>query len=207
MEKISYIILMRHGETDWNKAHKGMGWEDVPLNDEGRKQVRKQAAFLKPGGIDRIVASPLSRTAESAKIVAETLGTSFATDDRLKEFNLGRWVGLTRTELFNDEHYLRYRQDPLAEKFPTDEGIADVLYRAVNCINEIRGRDEKRILCVTHSGIIKLLIAYYMGSDIRNFYRLKISNASLSVISFIGSFIEISASNFLSDFRYFTDEV
>jgi broad specificity phosphatase PhoE len=207
MEKTTAIILMRHGQTDWNKAHKVMGWQDIPLNDQGRAQVRQQADFLKPGGVDRIIASPLSRTAESAKIVAETLGLTFETDDRLKEFNLGRWVGLTRTELFNDEHYLRYRQDPLAEKFPTDEGIQDVLYRAVNCINELRGQDAKRILCVTHSGIIKLLIAYYMGSDIRNFYRLKISNASLSVISFIGTFIEISACNFLSDFRYFTDEV
>lgn len=87
MKKELYIF--RHGETDWNKENRTMGWSDVPLNDNGRAQAERLASDLQKAGLEIIYSSPLSRTFETAEIVARPNNIKIVTNDALKERNNG----------------------------------------------------------------------------------------------------------------------
>jgi broad specificity phosphatase PhoE len=92
------IALIRHGETDWNRAGKMQGWEDVPLNETGKKQAAETAAFLtflKEYSWREIVSSPLSRARQTAEIIAEKTGIAkISVDAGFIERNLGSVSGM-----------------------------------------------------------------------------------------------------------------
>ncbi|HTT81219.1 MAG TPA: histidine phosphatase family protein [Stellaceae bacterium] len=98
------IFLVRHGETEWNRARRYQGWSDSPLTEDGIAQAaalgRRLAALPDAAAAD-IVASPLGRARHSAEIIAECLGRSQPPrlDERLREISLGAWDGLMRKEV------------------------------------------------------------------------------------------------------------
>ena len=83
------VYLMRHGETDWNKARRLQGQSDIALNENGIDLARKTAAGLKGVTFDRVFSSPLKRALMTAQIIAAESGCAVETDDRLKEINFG----------------------------------------------------------------------------------------------------------------------
>ena len=89
------FFVLRHGQTDWNKALRLQGLTDIELNDEGRAQAARAAFFFKDQGIDTLIASPLSRAFETAQIVGQVLGLDPIPDARLIERNFGLFEGLT----------------------------------------------------------------------------------------------------------------
>ena len=104
------IYFLRHGETDWNREGRLQGHRDIPLNDTGRGQARRHGRILREmlaaHDLDArhvpMVASPLSRAHETARIVLDELGLAadrLGFDDRLKEIAYGEWEGLTRAEI------------------------------------------------------------------------------------------------------------
>lgn len=98
------LVLLRHGQTDWNVSRTYQGQHDVPLNQTGREQARAAAAALAGLGVDRVVASPLSRAAETAGMLATAAGVDVETDHRLTEIDVGSWVGWDMERA--------YREDP-----------------------------------------------------------------------------------------------
>jgi broad specificity phosphatase PhoE len=97
------ILLVRHGETDWNAAGRLQGHTDRPLSDYGRKQARRLAEELAAEEFDAIYASDLARARETAEIVAELLHLPVGLDPDLREKNWGTWEGLTSTERLDVE--------------------------------------------------------------------------------------------------------
>ncbi|TDC83137.1 histidine phosphatase family protein [Micromonospora sp. KC606] len=100
------LIVWRHGNTDWNAASRVQGQTDVLLNDLGREQARTAAPLLAGLRPDVIVASDLSRAADTAAALAEVTGLPVRTDTRLRERHFGQWQGLLLTEV--------------AERFPVE---------------------------------------------------------------------------------------
>ena len=102
------LIFIRHGETDWNREGRLQGQRDIPLNDTGRAQARRNGTAIKAAmpaaaGFD-FVASPLSRSRETMEIARAAMGLppeAYATDDRLKELTFGAWEGFTGEDLRN----------------------------------------------------------------------------------------------------------
>src|SRR3954452_24611267 len=92
------LLLVRHGETDWNAEGRLQGHTDRPLNEYGRRQAKELAARLAGGHVDAIYASDLSRARETAEIVGERLGLTVVIDPDLRETNWGTWEGLTGDE-------------------------------------------------------------------------------------------------------------
>ncbi|MFG1892022.1 histidine phosphatase family protein [Micromonospora sp. NPDC049051] len=92
------LIIWRHGNTDWNAANRIQGQTDVPLNDLGREQARSAAPLLAGLRPDAIVASDLSRAADTAAALAALTGLPVRTDPRLRERHFGSWQGLAITE-------------------------------------------------------------------------------------------------------------
>ncbi|GIJ35482.1 histidine phosphatase family protein [Micromonospora sediminimaris] len=120
------LIIWRHGNTDWNAASRVQGQTDVPLNDLGREQARSAAPLLAALRPDALVASDLSRAADTAAALSALTGLPVRSDARLRERHFGSWQGLLLTEVaerFPGE-YARWRAgdpDPGADIEPLDE--------------------------------------------------------------------------------------
>src|SRR6476661_9887592 len=92
------LLLVRHGETDWNADGRLQGHTDRPLSDFGRRQARQLAEELAEEKLDAIYASDLSRARETAEIVGVRLGLGVVIDPGLREKDWGTWEGLTGVE-------------------------------------------------------------------------------------------------------------
>jgi len=160
------IIVIRHGETDWNKVGRMQGQMDIPLNDTGRSQARRNgfalADYLRDTGKtaeDYIWhASPLGRTRETLELVRSSMrlpneGCIF--DDRLKEFTFGDWEG----EILHDlkkkapEVYRARRADKWNYQPPNGESYEMLLTRVRPWLASTKGD----IITVTHGGVIRVL--------------------------------------------------
>jgi broad specificity phosphatase PhoE len=143
------IVLVRHGETDWNLEQRYQGHLDPPLNAAGRAQSGQLANALAGEPIEAIYSSDLRRALETAEIVSGRLGLPVVADSGLREVDLGSWAGLTR--------------DEVAERFgPTTthdgETRGEHTERVVEAVRRIAGRHSTGcILVVTHGGSIRAI--------------------------------------------------
>jgi broad specificity phosphatase PhoE len=144
------LLLVRHGETDWNASGRLQGHTDRPLNDYGRRQARELADRLADDGVAAIYASDLSRAKETAEIVGARLGLPVVIDADLRERNWGSWEGLTPEE-----------RDAVAFEGETPRDHRDRLMRAVRRIAE--RHPGQRVVVVTHGGSMRRVQAAVTG--------------------------------------------
>lgn len=160
------VIVVRHGETDWNKIGRLQGQHDVPLNDVGRDQARRNgralgahlAAIGKRADDFTWYASPLSRTRETVELIRASLGLEigdYRTDDRLKEFAFGDWQGEVLSELKRNapEDYRARRDDKWNFQPPEGESYEMLKQRVLPWLEETEGD----LIAVTHGGVIRVL--------------------------------------------------
>jgi broad specificity phosphatase PhoE len=144
------LLLVRHGETDWNAEGRLQGHTDRPLNPYGRDQAKALAERLAGDGIAAVYASDLSRAVETAEIVGERLGLAVVVDPDLREKNWGSWEGLTGAE-----------RDGVEYVGETAREHSERILRAIRRIAE-RHPDE-RVLVVTHGGSMRRIQAAVSG--------------------------------------------
>jgi broad specificity phosphatase PhoE len=194
-------LLMRHGETDWNREGRVMGRHEVELNQLGRTQVEAAARFAQTIKPDLIVTSPLMRARQSAEIIAAELGgVEIAEEPEIAEVLYGRWEGLTYHELIEDEHYMRYRKAPLEHPTPGGETIAEVQARGVAAVTRmIEANTGRRVLFVSHGDIIRTVLCHFIGLELKYFHRIRVDNATFSALQINGNFAELKFLNLLPD--------
>jgi broad specificity phosphatase PhoE len=162
---VTTLLLVRHGETDWNRDGRWQGHSDTHLNDAGREQARQVAADL--GHVDAIYASDLTRARETAEIIAADLGLEVRTDARLRERSFGAWEGLSMPEIeeqFGDA-LARWRlgDGPGADDAEPFEAFAE---RVREFVEEILARHpDEAVLVVSHGGSIRVIHALASGLD------------------------------------------
>jgi broad specificity phosphatase PhoE len=147
---VTTLLLVRHGETDWNAEGRLQGHTDTPLNELGRRQARTLADEVAGDGIEAVYSSDLARARETAEIVAERLGLAVVLDPDLRERDWGTWEGLTGAE--------RERVELVGE--PT-EAHRDRMLRALRSI--AAGHPGGRVLVVTHGGSMRRVQAAATG--------------------------------------------
>ena len=139
---MTQLLLVRHGETDWNASGRLQGHTDRPLSDFGRRQARQLAEDLATEELDAIYASDLARARETAEIVGERLGLPVRLDPDLREKDWGNWEGLTSVE--------RDRVEFVGES--TEEHQERIL-RSLRNIAE--RHPDGHVLVVTHGGSMR----------------------------------------------------
>ncbi|MFO7320780.1 MAG: histidine phosphatase family protein [Chloroflexota bacterium] len=159
------VYLIRHGQTAWNVEGRWQGFEATPLNAVGLEQARALAAYW-PTRLSAIYSSDLARAWQTAEILATAQGIRPIADERLREFNLGIFQGLTWEEM--QRRYPAeadaFRADYMGYVVPGGESRRQLQRRAVEAFNEIVARnDGPEIAIVSHGGTLKVLLFHLFG--------------------------------------------
>jgi len=180
-----FLYLIRHGQTEWNREHRVMGRTPVPLNDEGRAGVGELAHALEVKKIPIIYTSTVERAYETARILAEAWGAELREEERLNESPFEGWVGKSYHDLRDDEDFKLYFESPTRSRFSAGEGMIDIQRRALEAVSRIVNEvTTGRAAAVSHSDVIKPLLAHYLGMELDAIHRLSVANASSSLVDF-----------------------
>lgn len=152
------IVLVRHGETDWNRERRYQGHADVPLNETGRRQAHDLADLLASERVDAVYTSPLRRASETAGIVAAQIGLEPRVLEALREIDVGDWEGLTIDDV---RAQFPERADVAGHSgFPNGETDEDLDARVVPALVDLsRTHADETVLGVTHAGPIRAALA------------------------------------------------
>lgn len=184
------FVLLRHGETPLTpqKRFSGSGGTDPSLSDVGREQAERVAAALaRRGTVQEILASPLTRTRETAAAVAERLGLEVTVEDGLRETDFGAWEGLTFAEVREryPDDLNRWLSDPDAEPTGGGESFAATATRIAATRDKLVAAYAGRtVLLVTHVTPIKTFVRLALGAPPESLFRMELSAASLSAVAY-----------------------
>jgi broad specificity phosphatase PhoE len=199
------VFLVRHGVTEWDQEGRVQGQRDLPLVEAGILQAEAAAELLSDQPIVDVLCSPLIRCVSTAERIAAKHRLQPARDMRLTEFQVGPWAGMTHEEVARDPLYQRFIADPLSEEIPGGETLRDILDRGLQAMEQamraVQAGDS--IAIVTHAGIIRVLLAHYLGSPPANYHLLRVNPGSISVLEFTdpSSLPRVLAVNHGTDFH------
>ena len=153
---LEHLILMRHGETAWNRSQRLQGHRDIPLSDAGRNQAVDAAPSVVALRPEVVVASDLGRARETADVVAAVVDLPVAVDPRLRETSMGKWEGLTRDEVVAEwePEWNAWRTTSAHASPPGGESRWQVAQRAAAVVDELDDDRASRALLVSHGGTI-----------------------------------------------------
>ena len=179
------FLLIRHGETDYNKKMRLPGrLPGVHLNKKGHQQAQTLAEALARAPIKAIYSSPLERTMETAAPLAECLKITIIPLPGLLETDSGEWQGKYVRRLRRQKMWKSVQLHPTLFHFPGGEAIVDCQYRMVQVIETLRReyKDQDLVACISHADPIKQVVAYYLGLPLDNFQRMSIETASITAL-------------------------
>lgn len=177
------IVLVRHGETDWNAIGRWQGHAPVPLNDTGLQQSAALGAYLARNGfpIGTLYSSDLKRAMQTAGEIGAALDLPVQPEPRLREIDLGEWQGLTREEssTWDPERFASYERDWRDTSTPNGESRREVQTRARVAFDDLVARHpDQTIAIVTHGGTLGMLIESLFGQ----IKRPSLSNTSMTIV-------------------------
>jgi broad specificity phosphatase PhoE len=181
------VILLRHGETEWNLSGRWQGQShDTPLSDRGRAQAQIVSRRLRAYPIRAIYSSDLLRAFETAQIVGEVLGLEPTAEQGLRESDIGLWTGLTWSEIA-----ARFPEEVVAMIAGQDvrrgggESYGELGARLAATLERVVAQHAgQTVLLVSHGAAIRSLVAHVLGASLAQMHRLEIGgNTALSLIS------------------------
>ncbi len=153
------IYSTRHGQTDWNKLDVIQGATDIELNETGIAQADELAERVAAlGDVGIIIASPMKRAYRTASAVAERTGLPIVTDERLREWDYGRYEKMPRyTENFPEDKVSFARR-----MGGTGESLLELVHRVYSALDDIISRyADKNVLIVSHGGVCRIIETYF----------------------------------------------
>ncbi|MEM9484012.1 MAG: histidine phosphatase family protein [Cyanobacteria bacterium P01_F01_bin.116] len=200
------LLLVRHGETEWNRESRFQGQIDIPLNDNGRAQAAQAGDFLKAVSIDGAVSSSMMRPKETAEIILKQHPeVTLAVTEGLWEISHGQWEGKFEHEIEVGFPGMleTWQTQPETVQMPDGENLQNVWDRAVKAWDEIvtqysQQETPKTVLVVAHDAINKSILCHVTGLGPDAFWQFKQGNGAVSVIDYpdgAGSEPMLSAAN------------
>ncbi|MDZ8259638.1 histidine phosphatase family protein [Nostoc sp. ChiQUE01b] len=185
------LLLVRHGETDWNRQTRFQGQIDVPLNDNGRQQSQKASEFLQEVAIDNACSSTMLRPKETAEIILKQHpNVKLELQDGLREISHGLWEGKLETEIEQEfpGELQRWRLIPTQVQMPEGENLQQVWERSVaawqSILQTASNNQFKTVLVVAHDATNKTLLCHILGLSLENFWSFRQGNGAVSVIDY-----------------------
>lgn len=193
------LLLIRHGETDWNQQMRFQGQTDVVLNARGIEQAEAVAYRLRNEPLQAIYSSDLQRAMQTAQIVAKYHDLSPVADPDLRELSYGIWEGMRREEILASEWaelFERYRKDSLRHRPPGAEYPEQIIERSRRMLARILRQHSDGTVCIVgHGGSLRALICVALSAPVETFRHIRLDNASLSVIECGADWIWVSLIN------------
>jgi probable phosphoglycerate mutase len=167
------IVLARHGETEWSALGRHTGRTDIPLTDAGREQARRLGRALAGRSFARVLASPLSRAAETARLAG--FGDRVTFDDDLREWDYGVYEGRTRVEIATEEPGWTVWTRPIRG----GESLDDLGRRADRVIARLLPLDGD-VLVFSHGHFLRVLASRWIGAEPALAGHLELGTATIS---------------------------
>ncbi|MDH6058111.1 histidine phosphatase family protein [Umezakia ovalisporum] len=185
------LLLVRHGETEWNRQTRFQGQIDIPLNDNGRKQAQTAGEFLRNVFIDFAVSSSMLRPKETAELIlSHHPQVKLELQDGLREISHGLWEGKLETEIEEEfpGELQRWRVVPAEVQMPQGENLQQVWERSVSTwqliVEAALNNELKTGLIVAHDATNKTLLCHVLGLSTKNFWNFRQGNGAVSVIDY-----------------------
>ncbi|MBI5299968.1 MAG: histidine phosphatase family protein [Deltaproteobacteria bacterium] len=200
------LLLVRHGQTDWNPQQKIMGPHPIPLNQTGIQQAQNLRDWLKGVPIHAVYSSPMARAVETASIIIEgRKNLQVMPEKGVAEIDYGKWIGMTFGDVekkYNKEYY-DYRFRASTVKVPGGEAVVDVQKRCVAAIEKMRANHVgEKVLVVSHADVLKAIIIHYLGVSLDHLQCVGSDNGSLAVYRFGTDWGDrLMALNYFGDMR------
>ena len=192
-----HLILVRHGETEWNVQRRYQGQFNVPLSSVGRQQAERIAQRLASQKIDAIYASDLERAWETAAIIAAKHNLAVASEPRLRELKFGVLEGLTF-----DEAQIQYPEMITAwlkdfNQPPQGAESVDLFNaRIIALLDDLKQKhDEQTLLLVGHGGSLSEILRVVLGLSREKRWYLEMENASLSEVLIAEDYVSLKRLN------------
>ncbi len=187
MTRKTRVYLIRHGQVVGHETPSYNGHADVALTEYGIAQYQQLRERLKDEGITACYSSDLSRCANGAKIICDSLGITPTLDARLRELNVGIWEGMTWSEIV--AKYPQEWSDRLADivnyRVPEGENLLDLAGRALPALQEIvTAHPEENILVVGHGGMNRTLLLDAIGAPLHCLFNIEQKYGCLNIIDF-----------------------
>lgn len=180
------IYLIRHGENEFVGKGKLAGWlPDVHLNDKGRSQARALVDMFDKVKLKAVYASPLDRTMETARPLAHAHKLEVIEAPGIGEIRFGTWEGKRLKVLRKRKLWPVVQHAPSLARFPKGESFTEAQSRAVAEMERLRSNHTGKkdsFACFSHSDVIKLIVAHYLGLPLDLFQRLHIAPASVTAL-------------------------
>jgi broad specificity phosphatase PhoE len=195
---MTQIILVRHGQTPWNKDKIFRGSRDIPLNDAGREEARLAGEWLKGDTIHAAYCSPLSRARDTAEAIARHHGLQVLDLPGLADICYGDWEGLPLTEVKVKyaDLYRQWETAPHTVRFPNGETLDEVKARGLDAVEEVLRRHPRQtVLLAAHRAVNKVLIAAFIGLDNSHFWRIGQDTTAVNRFNWVGDIWHIMSIN------------
>lgn len=183
------LYIVRHGQTDWNKAVRLQGRSDIPLNEYGRELARKTGEGLKNVSFDLAFTSPLSRARETAELILKGKDVELIEDERIVEISFGKYEGRSwGEEHFNipEDFQLFFTAPDRYEAQEDAENIRELAARTGEFMQELISNPEyadKNILVSTHGAALCGMLAYVDQTPLSKFWRGEVpKNCSVNLV-------------------------
>lgn len=192
------VLLVRHGETDWNVKKKIQGSTDIPLNETGRKQAEclAEKLFCKRDEIEGIYTSCLRRASKTAEIIAKRLEKECRIIKGVEEINFGLWEGLSweQVEERFQKEYQVWHENRRYEKAPRGESYQDLIERVVPALQKLltekeEEKEKRDLVVVTHSADIMALLSFLYDTPFHEMVK-RYKTANTAVIELESEFIK-----------------
>ncbi len=179
------LVLVRHGETAWNREGRFQGQSQIGLNQRGILQAQQIAKVVPPMKPSALYSSPLPRTLMTAEEISKELSSPVVPIDGFKEINLGELEGITAQEMRSrhGQIYSAWRKDPSEVVFPGGESIKQLQERSWRAILDLeQAHRNDVIVVVSHNFAIRTILCRFLGLPLSRLQLLRVDLGSISIL-------------------------
>lgn len=193
------LILVRHGQTDWNVQKRFCGHSDIPVNALGEKQIYRAADVLKDQKISRVFTSDLKRAVQTAEAVMTYHECEIEKKQELREMFFGKWEGMTYQEILQTypEHAEPWIKDYLNVPCLEGESLLNFYNRINEAVDLIKKETPKEntVLIAAHAGVIQSILSKEILGTHDGYWKFRVDNGGIAIIEYDKKFPILTALN------------